>query len=394
MSGKNMSAFKNSSRFPRRTLLLRGFGATLGLGTAFRVSAAENGVTDKEILLGQSTALSGPLLEVARPFNEAANGYFNFINQQGGINGRRIRLITNDDGYVAAKTADNVKDLIENDKVLAIFGVLGVLNTVAALPVATALKTPFLFPMNGDAAIRRAPNRYYFTATASFEDEIDRLVGHVATIGAKNVSVAHLKNPFGVAIKQATERALASRGLKMRSSVEFDLQGDKTKAAAELFATKPDAVILGAVGTNAADFIRAFKDAGSAAMLLAFSGVGTDILFKQLGEKSSGVIVSQIVPFPTTSSIPLVREYQAVSKSRGSSEFTHLGLWGHVSARMMVESLKRTGRDLTRDRLMDAIEGIKNLDLGNYVVEFGPDKHHGSRFVDITLMGRNGKLVK
>lgn len=394
MSGKNMSVFKNVTGLQRRTVLVQGIGAALGVGTAFRASAAESGVTDKEILLGQSTALSGPLLEVARPFNEAANGYFDFVNKQGGINGRRIKLLTKDDGYVAAKTAGNVKDLIENDKVLAIFGVLGVLNTVAALPVATAAKTPFLFPMNGDAAIRRAPNRYYFTVTASFEDEIDKLVGHVATIGAKNVSVAHLKNPFGVAIKQAAERALTSRGLKMRSSVEFDLQGDKTKAAAELLATKPDAVILGAVGTNAADFIRAFKDGGSAALLLAFSGVGTDIVFKQLGEKSNGLVVSQIVPFPTTAAIPLVREYQSVGKSRGSSDFTHLGLWGHVSARMMVESLKKTGRDLTRERLMDAIESIKNMDLGNYVVEFGPDKHHGSRFVDITLLGRNGKLVK
>jgi ABC-type branched-subunit amino acid transport system substrate-binding protein len=389
-----MSVFKNDAPVPRRRVLLQGIGATLGASAVFRAAAAENGVTDKEILLGQSTALSGPLLEVARPFNEAAIGYFNFVNQQGGVNGRRIKLVTRDDGYVAAKTADNVKDLIENDKVLAIFGVLGVLNTVAALPVATAAKTPFLFPMNGDAAIRRTPNRYFFTVTASFEDEIDKLVGHVATIGTKNVSVAHLKNPFGVAIRQATERALAARGLKLHSSVEFDLQGDKTKAATELLATKPDAVILGAVGTNAADFIRAFRDGGSAAMLLAFSGVGTDILFKQLGEKSNGIIVSQLVPFPWTAAIPLVREYQAVSKSRNSSDFTHLGLWGHVSARMMVESLKRTGRDLTREHLMDAIEGIKSMDLGNYMVEFGPDKHHGSRFVDITLMGRNGKLVK
>lgn len=386
--------FKARISLPRRRVLLQGIGATLGVSTAFRVSVAENGVMDKEILLGQSTALSGPLLEVARPFNEAAIGYFNSVNQQGGINGRRIKLVTKDDGYVAAKTADNVRDLIENDKVLAIFGVLGVLNTAAALPVATALKTPFLFPMNGDSAIRRTPNRYYFTTTASFEDEIDRLILHVATIGAKNVSVAHINNPFGLAIKQAAERALASRGLKMRSSVEFDRQGDKVKAAAELFAAKPDAVVLGAIGTNASDFIRAFKDTGSAALLLAFSGVGTDILFKQLGDKSSGVIVSQIVPFPTTASIPLVREYQGVSKSRGSSDFTHLGLWGHVSARMMVESLKRTGRDITRDKLMDTIEGIKNIDLGNYVLEFAPDKHHGSRFVDITLMGRNGKLVK
>jgi branched-chain amino acid transport system substrate-binding protein len=378
----------------RRALLLGGVGVTFGVGTMTHAVAAGPGVTDKEIRLGQSTALSGPLAEVARLFNEGANGYFDSVNKQGGIHGRRVKLITKDDGYIVAKTAENVKSLIENDQVLALFGILGVPNTMAALPIATEAKTPFLFPMNGDAAIRRKPNRYYFTTTSSFEDEVDRLVGHVVSTGSKRIAVAHLKNPLGEAIRSAAERSVKSRGLELKSTVEFEIQGDKTKAAQDLASAGADAIILGAVATNAAEFIQAFKATGSAALILTFSGVGTDILYKHLGEKSNGIIVSQNVPFPWTSSIPIVREYQAISKSRGAAEFSHLGLWGHISARMMVEALKRTGKDLSREKLVDTLEGIRSLDLGNYVVAFGPDKHHGSKFVDITLLGRGGKLLK
>ncbi len=394
MSGKSMLVYEGVKSLPRRTLLLDGIGATLGAAAITRAAAAEPGVADKEIRLGQSTALTGPLLEVARLFNEGANGYFNFVNSRGGVNGRRITLVVKDDGYIPARTAENVRSLIENDQVLALFGILGVPNTIASLPVATSAKTPFLFPMNGDAAIRRTPNRYFFTVTASFEDEIDKLVAHVATIGARNISVAHLKNPFGEAIRQAAERSVKQRGLNLRSTVAFDLLGDKIKAARELSATAPEVVILGAIGTNAADFIRAFKETGSSALLLGFSGIGADILSRQLGEKSAGLVISQIVPFPSTTAIPIVREYHAVSKVRGSTEFTHLGLWGHISARMTVEAIKRSGRDLTREKLIDTLEEIRNLDLGDYVVEFGPNRHHGSRFVDITLMGRNGKLLQ
>ena len=393
MSGNNMSASRTLRNPGRRLLLVRGVAASLGAGLGLSAKSAE-GINDKELRLGQSAAMTGPISIPTGPFTEAARAYFELVNKQGGIHGRRIVLSTLDDAYVPAKTAENVKQLIEEERVLALFGVLGVANTAVALPIATEARTPLLFPLNGDPAIRRTPNRYFFTCAASFADEIDRLVEHVTTIGGKKIAVAHLANPFGAALREAAEEAAKRRGATITAVASFDIQGDKTAAARQLAAKSADAVIVGAVGASAADFIQAYRAAGAASLLLTFSGANTDVVIKQLGSKAAGLVVSQIVPFPWSPTIPIVREYQAVSKARGQEQFSNMGLWGHVSARTMVEALKRAGGNVTREKLVDVLEAMKRVDIGHYIIDFDAGKHHGSRFADITLVGNNGKLVK
>ena len=154
-------------------------------------------------------------------------------------------------------------------------------------------------------------------------------------------------------------------------------------------------MVLGAFGAPAAKFIQAFKAAKGTGQVATFSGVGTDLIFKEeLGVGAAGTIVSQIVPFPWSPAIPIVREYQAASKSAGRTTYSHIGLWGHISARVLVEALRRAGRDVSRERLVDTLEAMRNVDIGQFVVDFSPTKHHDSKFVDITVMGRDGHLVK
>ena len=165
-------------------------------------------------------------------------------------------------------------------------------------------------------------------------------------------------------------------------------------------------MVLGAFGAPAAKFIQAFKAAKGTGQVATFSGVGTDLIFKEeLGVGAAGTIVSQIVPFPWSPAIPIVREYQAASKSAGRTTYSHIGLWSHISARVLVEALRRAGRDVSRERLVDTLEAMRNvekvklestrtIDIGQFVVDFSPTKHHDSKFVDITLMGRDGHLVK
>lgn len=357
-------------------------------------ASAEPGVPDNAIRLGQSTATTGPLALTAGAFTAAARACFEQANRQGGVHGRRIELLTLDDGYAPAKTAANVKALIETERVLALFGVLGVANTAAALPIASAAKVPLLFPMNGDAAIRRTPQRYLFTATASFEDEIDRLVGHLHTLGHGRVAVAHLANPFGQALRTAAERAAAQRGITVQPAVAFGLDGaDLPKAAAALAAAAPPAVILGAFAASAVAFVRALRRAGSAAQVMTFSGAGADLLIHELADEAAGIVVSQIVPFPWSPAVPIVRDYRALAE-QGGQPLSHVGLWGHVAARVTLEGLRRAGRDITREKLVEALESLKLHDIGQYVVDFAPGRHHGSRFVDITMIGRGGKWLK
>ena len=371
---------------------MQGAAASLGVAAWPWAKAAE-GPNDKEIRLGQSVALTGPLAAVAEPFTEGARACFESVNQQGGVHGRRIVLTTRDDAYVPAKTVDNVKSLIEHDRVLALFGVLGVANTAAALPVAAEARTPFLFPLNGDPAIRRAPNRYFFTCTGSFADEMERLVGHVATIGGRKIAMAHLNSPFGNAMREAAEDSVKRRGLTLVATAAFEVQGDKAAAARQLAAKAPEAVIVGAVGASVIEFMQAYR-AVAGSMMLGLSGLNTAAAARAMGTGAAGIVQSQIVPFPWSSTVPIVREYQAVCKARGQTEFSHTGLWGHIAARTMLEALKRAGRNVTREKLGDVLEAMKNVDLGHYIVDFAPNKHHGSRFADITLLAANGKLVK
>ena len=134
-------------------------------------------------------------------------------------------------------------------------------------------------------------------------------------------------------------------------------------AARQLVASNPAAVVLGAFGAPAAKFIQAFKAAKGTGQVATFSGVGTDLIFKEeLGVGAAGTIVSQIVPFPWSPAIPIVREYQAASKSAGRTTYSHIGLWGHISARVLVEALRRAGRDVSRERLVDTLEAMRNVD--------------------------------
>lgn len=384
--------------FNRLSLHIKTCISPLLLGTALlfgNAAFAEVGVTEREIVLGQSTALTGPLAPVGLEFSGAAKAYFEKINNDGGIHGRSIRLTTVDDAYVADKTAKNVTQLIEQEKVFALFGLLGVANTAVALPIATEARIPLLFPMNGEPTLRKVPNRYMFTLTAGFDDEISKIVDHLFTIGVKRIAVAHFSNPFGNAIKAAAEQALEKKSLKLTASVSFDISGSTTLAAAtQLSKIAPDAIIVGAVAAGAADFISAYKKTGVNAQFLTFSGVGTDVLVKKLGPASAGIVVSQVVPYPWAPTNPLVRDYQALMKAGGRQEVSYLGMWGYISARTTVEALRKTGKDLTREKLVTTLEGMRGLDLNRYLLDFSPSNHHGSRFVDITMIGPNGKLLK
>lgn len=388
----------------RRRVLHAATGAVLGAGLLAggraRAQAASAPADPNALVLGQSTALSGPLLRTAGLFNEAAGAVFEQVNRQGGIQGRRVVLQVLDDGYVVERTVQNVRMLVAQDSVLALFGVLGVPNTAAALPLATAAGVPLLFPMNGDAAIRRVASRWLFTATASFEDEVDRLVAHLRTLGHKQFAVAHLSNPFGQAMQQAAAQAAQRHQLGLLYSVGFALDGSDTgAAAAELAGALRSAnetvpVLLAAFSSSAVGFVKALRGAGSPAPLMTFSGVGTEQLTRELGPLATGIVVSQIVPFPWSPAIPVVRDYQALCRERSQSNYSHLGLWGHIAARTTVDALRRAGKGVTRERLVDALEGLKHHDLGQYPLDFGPGRHHGSRFVDISLIGRNGQLIR
>jgi ABC-type branched-subunit amino acid transport system substrate-binding protein len=370
----------------RRILAVLALTAT-GLATA-------QGVTDSQIVLGQSVALTGPAEQLGKDMQLGATLYFNQVNARGGVNGRRIVLKTLDDGYEATRAAENTKKLINDEKVFALFGYVGTPTSQASLPIFTEARVPFVGPFTGAELLRNPVNPYIFNVRASYFDETEAIVQHLTAMSVNRIAVFYQNDAYGQAGLTGVERALKKRGLEVvaKGTVERNTVEVK-KAIADIDKAKPQAVVMISAYKSCAAFIRDMKKAGSNPTFWNVSFVGSKALAKELDKEGRGVQISQVVPFPWDSSVPVVKEYQKlIVEAKAEPGFGTLE--GFIAAKVMVEGLRRAGKNLNRDNFIKAMETIQDYDVGGFVVSFGPGKRSGSQFVDLTIISKDQKFVR
>ena len=355
-------------------------------------AAAENGVTDDKILLGQSAALTGPSAELGIQMRNGIMAYFDYVNAQGGVHGRKLELVSLDDQY---EGKPNTKKLIEEHKVFALIGYVGTPTSVPAVPVFTEAKVPFFAPFTGAEALRVPFNRYIFHVRASYYDETEKIVEQVLSTGGKKIAVLYQDDAYGLAGLKGTEIAMTKRGLKITFTGTVERNTIKVENAVKTInAAQPDTVVMISQYTSCAEFIRQMKMAGSAAQFYNVSFVGSKALSDALGKDGAGVGISQVVPFPWGLAVPVVREYQQLSAKDGHKDFNFSVMEGFIDAKIFVEGLRRAGKDLTREKIIDALEKMQDFDAGGFFVSYSPKSHIGSKFVDLTIIARGGKFMK
>jgi branched-chain amino acid transport system substrate-binding protein len=358
-------------------------------------AAAENGVTADKVLLGQSVALTGPAAQLGIQMRNGIKAYLDSVNAQGGVNGRKIELTTLDDGYEPARTVPNTKKLIEQDKVFALIGYVGTPTSVPAVPVFTEAKVPFIGPFTGAESLRAPFNRYIFHVRASYYDETDKIVEQVASTGGRNIAVFYQNDAYGQAGLKGVEIAMQKRNLKISALGTVERNTVKVEeAVAKIAAVKPDGVVMVSAYTSCAEFIRQMKKAGSAATFYNVSFVGSKALAAALGKEGVGVAISQVVPYPWGTAVPVVKEYQQLSEKAGIKDYDFGAIEGFLVAKVFVEGLKRAGKNLTRESFIGEMEKMRDVDLGGFYVSYSPTNHAGSRFVDLTIIGRDGKFLR
>ncbi len=352
------------------------------------------GVTSDKILLGQSAPLSGPAAQLGIQMRTGLQLYFDRVNREGGVAGRKIELITVDDGYEADRAAAATKKLIEDDKVFALIGYVGTPTSMASLPIFTAARVPFFAPFTGAEALRTPLNRNIFHIRASYFDETERIVDFLVASGIKKISVFYQNDAYGKAGLTGVERAMAKRKIAIAATGTVERNTvDVAAAVKTISAVSPDAVIMISAYKSCAQFIRQAKAVGMGAQFINVSFVGSKALADELGKDGVGVVISQVVPFPNVAKTHIVREYQEQMKKAGSSDFNFSSLEGFVAAKVFVEALRRAGKDLSRERLISSLESMSNYDTGGFVVGFSPSKHTGSEFVDLTMIGPGSRFV-
>jgi branched-chain amino acid transport system substrate-binding protein len=372
----------------------RWLGGILAAATAF-AAGAEPGITATTILIGQSAAFSGPASELGNEMRAGALAYFRSINAAGGVNGRKIELRSLDDGYEPDRAATNTKKLID-DGAFLLFGYVGTPTSNASKPIFTAARVPFVGPFTGAESLRNPLNRYIFNIRASYYDETEKIVALLVGQTLDRIAVFYQNDDYGKAGLAGVERAMQKRGMKMVATGTVERNTTDVAAAVKAIGkVEPQGVVMISAYKSCAAFIKEMRKAGYNPQFMNVSFVGSKALAHEAGPAGRGVGVSQVVPFPWNLSARVVKDYQQLLEaSTGKQEFSFTSLEGFISAKVLVEGLRRTGPDLTREKFIAAMEQMRDFDVGGFTVSFTPTDHSGSRFVELTVIGKDERFLR
>jgi ABC-type branched-subunit amino acid transport system substrate-binding protein len=348
---------------------------------------------DRRILLGQSAPLTGPAAQLGIQFRVGAKLYFDAVNAMGGVAGQHIELTTLDDGYEPDRCKANTERLLK-ENVFALFGYIGTPTSLAALPLVTEAKVPFIAPFTGAQALRDPFNRYLFHIRASYFQETEAIVKQLTFLDLKKIAVFYQDDAYGKTGLDGVRRALATRGLKpVATSTVVRNSVDVSKALSEILPAVPDAIVQISAYKSCAAFIRQARKAGFGGTFFNVSFVGTQALADELGPEGNGVVISQVMPFPFSQTTPISREYLAALQRGGNGQSpNYSSMEGYVAAKVFVEGLRRAGGNPTRETLMSGLESMQNLNFGGFNISFGSHAHQASNFVDLSMLTEEGRV--
>jgi ABC-type branched-subunit amino acid transport system substrate-binding protein len=374
-----------------RALLALAAGALLSLS-----AHADPGVTDNSIHLGMSAPFSGPNGGYGAALRVGVEAALAEANARGGVSGRKLKLTALDDGYETDRTVANTQKLINDEKVFALISYYGSSPTTAAMKVFSEAGVPLVGTISGAGSLREPVNPYMFNLRASYADETTAIINNLLGIGITNVAVFYQDDGFGKSGLDGVVKTLAQHDLKPSATAAIARNAtDASEAVKTIAAVSPQAVVMVTLLKPTAAFVKAMRAVGQTPQFVTLSPIGVDLLVKEMGaDQARGIGITQVMPYPWNDAMPLVRDYKnAIASSDKSAEPNYYGLEGYVAGRVMIEGLKRINGEPTREKLMAALEQAP-IDLKGFQVRYSPNDHYGSHFVELTILGREGRILR
>lgn len=356
-------------------------------------ASAGQGVTDTQVTFAQVAALDGPVGALGQGMRLGLRAAFEEVNANGGIHGRQIILDSLDDGYEQSRSVVHVKTVIEGDNHLGLIGAVGTPTSAVTQPMATAAGIPFIGPFTGADFLRDASYGNVFNVRASYISETEAWIAYlVDQQGIKTIALLYQDDDFGRAGLAGVTAALEARGLSLTAQGTYTRNTTAVKRALlHIRKAKPDAVVMVGAYKPVAEFIKLSRRLKFDPTFVNISFVGSDALAQELGDAGEGVIISQVVPFPWDASVPVVAQYQTALvavDSEASPGFVTLE--GYLTGRLAIKALEDAGTDLTRERFVAALAGLRTVDFGGVTMSFGPDDNQGMDDVFLTRITKDG----
>jgi branched-chain amino acid transport system substrate-binding protein len=364
----------------------------LAAALALLALPAAAAAADNRIVIGQSAPLSGSNAGIGKDIRDGALAYFRKVNEAGGVHGRRIELISLDDRNDRKTAGANAARLVNQESVVALFGFASTTLSLDAMPVVKEKRVPFFAPFTGaDAIYRQSP--YVFAMRASYADELAKVLEHWGELGLTRVTVIHYDDEIGNENYATVERIMKAAG-KKPVGVKLLRNKDVTPAQVqEIIASDPEIVVGTTSYASTSQVLKMLHAAKHPYNMTTLSFVGPSQLAAEAGADAVGVSVSGVVPPPAKLAVPVVKECGAAIRHAGLPDVNYTNLEACIAAKVLVEAIRRSGREVTRESLYKALQGLNPYDAGGYVVTFTPDARHGSHYVELSVISRNGQFL-
>jgi branched-chain amino acid transport system substrate-binding protein len=362
--------------------------ALLALAGA-QVQAADDGVSKTGIVIGQSLALTGPGSALAVPFHQGAKLYFDRVNAAGGVQGRKIELVTLDDRGNPATTAANTKKLLEQG-VLSLFGYYGSPQVTAAYPLIKDGDVLLFAPMSAADEFRGAMYTNVYSLRPGYSEEAAAITRHAQTLGARKLGILHSSDGESMSALDSAERTMTSMGANLVVKSPM-VTGSLAGAVDKALAAKPESILVISDASSAASVVRDVRAKGFRGPIYGFSNTGESLLAEQLGKEGAGVVVVRVVPKSDNAKVAVVRELQADAGAASLGTPNVYMLEGYLAARVLTEALRRAPKDLNRARLKKALDGLDDVSVGGFRIHFAEERV-GSKLVELSLIDSQGRV--
>ena len=357
---------------------------------------AASGCARADILIGQTADFSGPVAAGVKETAAGARLYIDHVNATGGVNGEAIKLVTMDDKFEPALAAANARELITNKKVLALFLTRGTPHNQAILPLLAEFGVPLVAPSTGSMALHKPVNPWVFNVRASYQHEANRAIRHLSLVGLTHIGIVQVNDSFGTdAVKGALEAFTQVAGTPLFTESYDREKPDFAKIAAAVKSTSPQAILFLGSGSAVVNGVKAIRATGSHAQIVTLSNNASDGFIKALGDNASGTIVTQVFPYERSLANPMVKQAREYAKAAtGDDRVTPAMLEGFAGAKVLVEGLRRAGKQPTREKLRDALETFHKVDIGGLEVSFSPTSHTGLDYTDLSIIASDGRFTR
>lgn len=352
------------------------------------------GVSDTEILIGSSSALTGSAASLGSNLISGAKAAIGEINASGGINGRQLKMVSYDDQYDPPKALENTQKLINQDKVFALFNYVGTPTGVKVMPIVQEAQIPLVGMFTGAEVFRNPVQKYIFNIRGSYYQETELSTKYfVDNLGLKNIAVFYQADAFGLAGLEGVKIALEKRGLKPVALGSYERGTVKVEDAVKAVAkSNAQAVIMIGTYTPLAKFVGQIKAEKPEMLFDTVSFVGSEAFAKELGQDTSNVYVTQVVPplFYGQEFSAVQKYQQALQKYDPTAEATFGGLEGYINTKVLAEGIRQAGKNLTRAGLVQALESLQNYNVGiGASISFSPTSHQGLNKVYLTSINQD-----